>query len=94
MFYANIKICYTFHMQHETYWSQWAGFLRKWGMEGFAAWLLEAGAPLAPVGAQLLYMGQPLFGHSTRADMGALALMLNSDEETREFATFLKEGQS
>lgn len=94
MFYTNLKICYTFHMQPETYWSQWAGFLKKWGMDSFAAWLLEAGAPLAPVGAQLLYMGQPLFGRSTRADIGALAIMLESDQKTQGFVDFLKEGPS
>jgi hypothetical protein len=79
-------------MQHETYWSEWAGFLKKRGMDGFAAWLLEAGAPLAPVGAQLLYMGQPLFGKSIRDDMSALAVMLESDQQTQNFVTFLKEG--
>ena len=94
MFYTNLKICYTFHMPHETYWVNWAGFLKKWGMDGFAAWLLEAGAPLAPVGAQLLYMGQPLFGKSTRDDLGALAVMLESGQQTQDFLTFLKDGSS
>ena len=94
MFYTNLKICYTFHMQRETYWSKWAGFLEKWGMDGFAAWLLEAGAPLAPVGAQLLYMGQPFFGSSTRAGLGALAGLLESDRDTQEFVSFLKEGRT
>jgi len=79
-------------MQH-TYWPQWADFLKKWGMEGFAAWLLEAGAPLAPVGAQLLYVGQPLFNPPTRGGLGALASMLEDEEEAQEFVAFLKEGK-
>jgi hypothetical protein len=76
-----------------TYWPQWATFLKKWGMEGFAVWLLEAGAPLAPVGAQLLYMGQPLFGSPTRAGFGALASMLEDGEQAEEFVAFLKGGK-
>jgi len=78
-------------MQH-TYWPQWADFLKKWEMEGFAAWLIEAGAPLAPVGAQLLYVGQPLFPPPTGAGLGALAAMLEDETEAQEFVAFLKEG--
>jgi hypothetical protein len=92
-FYAYINLCYTFNMQH-THWPQWADFLKKWGMEGFAAWLLEAGAPLAPVGAQLLYVGQPLFNRPTGAGLGALAAMLEDEEEIGEFVALLKEGKS
>jgi hypothetical protein len=73
-----------------TYWSQWADFLRKWGLDGLAAWLLEAGAPLAPVGAQLLYAGQPLFGVSVRGGLGALALTLEDGSETEGFVAFLR----
>lgn len=89
MFYMDSKLCYTFAMQR-TYWSQWADFLRKWGMEGLVAWLLEAGAPLAPVGAQLLYAGQPLFGSFTRGNLGALAGMLEDDNEAESFVAFLR----
>jgi hypothetical protein len=89
MFYMDSKLCYTFHMQR-TYWSEWADFLRKWGMEGPAAWLLEAGAPLAPVGAQLLYVGQPLFGGPSRGALGALAGMLEDDHEAEGFVAFLR----
>jgi hypothetical protein len=62
-------------------------------MEGFAAWLIEAGAPLAPVGAQLLYVGQPLFAPPTGAGLGALAAMLEDETEAQEFVAFLKEGK-
>jgi hypothetical protein len=89
MFYMDSKLCYTFRMQR-TYWSQWADFLRRWGMEGLAAWLLEAGAPLAPVGAQLLYAGQPLFGPSSRGSFTALAEMLEDDDESQDFLAFLR----
>jgi hypothetical protein len=73
-----------------TYWSQWADSLRKWGMEGFAAWLLEAGAPLAPLGAQVLYVGQPLFGRATRGKLAALAVVLEDDRESERFVAFLR----
>jgi len=35
-------------------------WLHRMGLEGFAAALLEAGQPLAPLGAQLSYMAEPL----------------------------------
>jgi len=36
-------------------------WLQRTGLGDFAAALLEAGRPLAPLGAQLSYMAEPLF---------------------------------
>lgn len=81
-----IKICYTFIMQSSrNYWIQWAETLRRYQLEGFIAWLLDAGRPLALLSAQMLYMGRPFLGEG----LGALAHMLESDDETRAFASFL-----
>lgn len=38
---------------------RWQAWLQKHGLEGLADALLEAGEPLAPIGAQLLYVAQP-----------------------------------
>jgi hypothetical protein len=78
--------------QH-TIWGQWADSLKKWGMEGFAAWALDAGAPLGLLGAQLIYIGQPLlspflpFEHTR-----ALAGLLEDRTEARAFINYLKNG--
>lgn len=70
------------------YWTEWSGFLRQRGLQGMAAWLLEASGPLAVIGAQVLYMGQPFVRHQ---QMDALAHLLEDHEETQSFAAFIRE---
>lgn len=67
------------------YWIQWAETLRRYQLEGFISWLLDAGRPLALLSAQMLYMGRPFLGEG----LGALAHTLESDDEARAFASFL-----
>ncbi len=50
--------------------------------------LLEAGNPLALLGAQVLYFGHGLIAND---QLAALALTLEDDNETRAFASFLVE---
>ncbi len=71
-----------------TNWTAWAETLRRYRLDGFASWLLDAGRPLALISAQLLYFGRPFIGET--AD--ALARTLESDEESRAFASLLDEG--
>jgi hypothetical protein len=74
-------------------WTQWADSLNKWGMEGFAAWALEAGAPLGLLGAQLIYIGQPLLSPFLPVEhTSALAGLLEDHTEARAFINFLKNG--
>ena len=74
-------------MQTRANWSQWAETLRRFKMDGFAAWLLEAGAPLATIGAQALYVGQPFIGGEK---FNALAHMLEEESETQAFLNYLR----
>ena len=74
-------------MQSQPAWTQWADSLRRLKLEGFAAWFLEAGAPLTVLGAQLLYMSQPFFGGKR---INALAHMLEENDETQAFARYLR----
>ena len=69
-------------------WLQWAETLRRYQADGFAAWLLEAGRPLALLTAQFLYWGRSFLGERSEA----LGRLLESDEETRAFAAFLSGG--
>ena len=78
-------------MQSRANWSQWAETLRRFKMDGFASWLLDAGAPLAALGAQALYLGQPFVGGDK---FNALAHMLEEDTETQAFVRYLRGEES
>ncbi len=69
-------------------WLQWAETLRRYQVDGFASWLLEAGRPLAILTAQILYWGRPFLGEGAQA----FGRVLESDEEARAFAAFLNGG--
>lgn len=72
-----------------TYWPKWTETLRRLGLDGFAAWLLEAGGPVNILGAQLLYIGQPFATPQASDTMRALANLLEEEDETRAFAALL-----
>ena len=63
-------------MQARSDWSKWAESLRRLKLDGFAAWLLEAGGPLTILGAQAVYMSQPFIGGK---NMDSLAHMLEEE---------------
>ena len=68
------------------HWTDWANQLRRLKLDFFAAWLLEAGAPVTLLGAQALFIAAPFLGPTSEA----LARMLEDDEETRAFSSFLR----
>ena len=72
-----------------TYWPQWTESLRRMGLDGFAAWLLEAGGPVNILGAQLLYIGQPFATRQASDSIRALANLLEQEDEARAFAALL-----
>ncbi len=75
-----------------TTWSVWAEMLQRWGLRGFAAWLLEAASPLNVVGAQLVYVGQPFLEvFIPGSHMKALAQMLEEPRQTQAFIRYLQE---
>jgi len=74
-------------MQSNMAWSQWAESLRRLKLDGFVAWLLEAGAPLTVLGAQALYMTQPFISGK---EVNAIAHMLEDENETSAFARTLR----
>jgi hypothetical protein len=61
--------------------------LRRFKLDGVAAWLLEAGGPLTVLGAQALYLSQPFMGGKK---LDSLAHMLEEDEESQSFARYLR----
>jgi hypothetical protein len=74
-------------MQPRSQWSKWAESLRRLKLDGFAAWLLEAGGPFTILGAQAVYFSQP-FLRGEKLD--SLAQMLEEDEESQAFARYLR----
>ena len=70
------------------YWPRWAETLRHYQLHEITATLLEAGTPLALLGAQALYFSRGLIAND---QLTALALTLEEDSEARAFASFLVE---
>ena len=68
------------------YWPRWAETLRRYQLHKLTASLLEAGSPLALLGAQALYFSQ---GFIANDQLTALAVTLEEDNEVRAFASFL-----
>jgi hypothetical protein len=68
------------------YWPRWAETLRRYQLHELTASLLEAGIPLALLGAQALYFGRGLIEND---QLTALANTLEEESEVRAFASFL-----
>ena len=75
-------------MQSNKAWSQWADSLRRYKLDGLVAWLLEAGAPLTVLGAQMIHLSRPFLGGN---DSNAIAHMLEEEDETRQFVHYLRD---
>ena len=77
------------------FWPAWAKRLQDWKLDGFTAWLLEAGGPLTLLSAQALYFASPLvdiFFNGQQVDI--LAKMLEEDGETHAFIDFLRQQEA
>ena len=68
------------------FWHRWAESLRRYQLHDLVASFLEAGSPLALLGAQAIYFSDAFF---KSAQLTALAAMLEDDSETHAFASFL-----
>ena len=64
--------------------------MHSWGLNNWAASFLEAAGPLTTIGAQLIYISQPVLGtFIPQRDLEALAEMLEEPEQRRGFTRFL-----
>lgn len=68
-------------------WREWADQLYRLNLNSIVAWLLEAGAPVALLGAQAIFVAAPFLGPKSEA----LAYLLEDEREVRAFASFLRE---
>lgn len=89
-------LCYTFNVEQKyKLWRIWSRALQRWGMQEWAASLLEASGPLNLVLAQFVYIGQPVFQSIfDRGHIGILADTLEDGAETQAFIDLLREGLS
>jgi hypothetical protein len=68
------------------FWPRWAESLRRYQLNDLIASFLEAGSPLALLGAQAIYFS----GGFLKSDqLTALAETLEEETEARAFASFL-----
>ncbi len=73
-------------------WSAWAKFLRQRGIDGLAAWLLEAAGPLTILGAQALHFGEPFLRPALPGgQIQELANLLEETDEGLAFIAYLRE---
>lgn len=70
------------------FWKRWAESLRRYQLHDLVASFLEAGSPLALIGAQAIYFS----GGFVKSDsLNAFAGMLEDETETRAFAAYLNQ---
>jgi hypothetical protein len=73
-------------------WRVWAENAHRWGLSNWAASLLEAAGPLSLVGAQAIYLTQPvLSSFLPENQVNALAQLLEEPALVRSFAAMLRE---
>jgi hypothetical protein len=76
-------------------WRVWANALNRWGLQNLVASFLEAAGPLTLIGAQAIYVGQPVLrGILPAGHLNALTSMLEDDSQREEFVFYLLEETS
>lgn len=74
-------------------WRVWARELHRLKLETWAAAFLDAAGALTILGAQAIYMSQPLLNRALpESHLTALADLLEEPEQARSFARYLREG--
>lgn len=73
-------------------WRMWATQLQQWRLRDFALWLLDSASPVHLIGAQLVYIGQPLLeAFVPNGQFKALTSILEQPAQAQAFAEFLRE---
>jgi len=73
-------------------WRSWANTLQQWGVDQWAASLLEVAGPLTILAAQAFYVGQPFLQNALPTNqLDALIRLLEDTKRSQAFANFLRE---
>jgi hypothetical protein len=76
-------------------WRSWAVRLRRWGLSDWVASFLEASGPITWLGAQVVYISQPVLRLAfSDAGLTALAGLLEDPEQVQAFSEFLREPEN
>ncbi|MCB2178717.1 hypothetical protein KQH61_04820 [bacterium] len=80
------------HPEQQQILKSWAGRLQQWRVHQVAATLLEASRPLNTVGAQLVYITQPILSSLVPQEkIITLAELLEEPSNTQAFIRYLRE---
>ena len=72
-------------------WHSWARTIHKWGLANLVAAVLESAGPIALLGAQIVYVSQPLLQPiALPGRLQALADLLENPRHTRAFLDILE----
>ncbi len=87
-------LCYTVSMDSNQHiWRVWANRAHRWGIGDWTATLLEAIGPLSVLGAQAVYLANPLLSPLfPKGHLDALANLLEEPEQAQAFSALLREG--
>ena len=78
--------------QNSQIWQTWAETLSYWGVRDLTATVLEALGPLSILGAQLVYVGQPILNPLfPEGYLDDLADLLENPQKTQAFVAFLRQ---
>jgi hypothetical protein len=90
---VGILVCYTQIVDdNHQIWEDWVYILHRLGIGDLIASLLESSGSLTMLGAQLVYIGQPILNLILPADqINALVGLLEDEEQRRTFITFLRQ---
>lgn len=76
-------------------WQKWAERIKNWGLEDVVAALMEATGPLTILGAQVIYLAQPVLSTFIQdRNLTALVDLLEDAEQSRIFIGYLREESS
>lgn len=76
-------------------WRSWASILQRWGLEQWAASILEAAGPLSVLGAQAVHLSAPLLKNILpMAQLETLARTLEDANQTQAFVNCLREAHT
>lgn len=91
-----MDLCYTLIMDHDRHiWRYWARNLQQWGVSDVVAAILDALGPLTVLGAQLIYLSQPLLSRLLPDEqLEGLARVLEDSSMTKAFVRFLREANA
>lgn len=80
---------------YQKIWQTWVDVLHRWGVDSLVTSVLESTGPLHILGAQVVYMGEPLFLHLVPNEhLEALANVLEDPEQMHAFTALLEQKRS